>query len=136
MKLIDLFPQFLRVREMTMDEIDEYGIIGPPPHHLFEPVDDLSVADGIRFTDPLWAQTHPGEDGFDVGASVHVAFQGRDPLGLISIGSDGRPTRWTVSGIGYGDLRLSPSIFVNPHGSPPGWHGFIGQSIPGEVANA
>lgn len=38
--------------------------------------------------------------------------------------------RWTVSGSGLHDLRLSPSIAV---GNPECWHGYIGLNNPGEV---
>ena len=109
------------------------GWEGQRPHWLLITVDDLALADGIRFTDPPWAVTHPSQDGHDIGASVFVAFAGHDPLGIISRSDDGKPTQWTVLGTGYDDLCLSPSIFVNPKGTPPGWHGFITN---GNVTNA
>lgn len=136
MRLTDLFPQFIRIREATDEEIAEHGWSGARPMWLLCPVDTLAEADGIRFTDPLWARDHPGQDGLEFGAGVHVAFAGRDPEGIISRNSEGRPTAWAASGTGYGDLRLTPSIFINPKGNPPGWHGFIGLAVPGGVTSA
>jgi hypothetical protein len=135
MKLIDLFPQFIKLREATEEEIAADGWEGKRPHWLIIPVNTLAEADGIRFTDPMWAATHPGQDGRRFGGTVYVAFAGHDPLGLISSG-DGGPTKWSVSGTGYVDLKLSPSIFVDSHRNPPGWHGFVGLHVPGEVTNA
>ena len=134
MKLTELFPQFLRMREMTSEEIAESGISGGDGHYYcLEPVDDIALADGIRFTDPVWAAAHPGVDGYWKGGGVMVGFHGRNFGSKISVGADGKPTGWEVSGTGYYDLRLSPSIFVNPQANPPGWHGFIGLNVPGEV---
>ena len=92
--------------------IAECGWEGEKPHWLLVPVDTLAEADGIRFTDPLWVATHPGQDGRERGASVYVAFAGHDPEGLISLDYDGKPSRWEVSGTGYADLRLAPSILA------------------------
>jgi hypothetical protein len=133
MKLTELFPQFIKLREATEEEIAADGWEGKRPHWLLIPVNDLALADGIRFTDPIWAVTHSGQNGHDIGASVFVAFAGHDPLGLISRGDDGEPTQWTVSGTDYADLCLSPSIFVDRNGTPPGWHGFVTN---GNVTNA
>lgn len=136
MKLVDLFPQFIKLREATDEEIAEYGWQGNKPYWLLVPVDTLAEADGIRFTDPIWASTHPGQDGHDLGVTVHVAFRGHDPEGIISMDCNGKPSSWAVAGSGYADLCLTPSIFVNAQGSPPGWHGFVGLTIPGEITNA
>lgn len=136
MKLTELFPQFLKLRVATDEEIAEYGWQGKKPHWLLCPVDVLAEADGIRFTDPLWASAHPGQDGYEFGGTVHVAFAGHDPEGIISMDCDGKPSKWAISGSGYIDLRLTPSIFVNAKGDPPGWHGFVGLYVPGEVTNA
>lgn len=133
MRLTDLFPQFLKIREATDEEIVEYGWSGTKPFWLLCPVDTLAEADGIRFTDPIWAVGHPGQDGHDFGGSVHVAFAGRDPEGVISQDCDGKPSKWGMSGTGYADLCLTPSIFINARGTPPGWHGFVGMNVPGEV---
>lgn len=136
MRLTDLFPSFLKIREATSEEIADSGWQGDGPHWLLCPTDVISEADGIRFTDPIWAAAHPGQDGHDFGGSVYAAFSGHDPLGLISRDTEGKPSAWAVSGTVYADLKLTPSIFINAHGNPPGWHGFIGLNVPGEITNA
>jgi hypothetical protein len=136
MMLTDLFPQFLKIVEVSKEQEGNNGRQGPGPFYDLVPVNDLSTADGIRFTDPRWAASNPGQDGHEIGESIYVAFSGHDPKGLISRGTDGQPTAWAVSGSGYADLRLTPSIFSDQKGNPPGWHGFVGQNGPGEVTNA
>jgi hypothetical protein len=135
-KLTELFPQFLKIVEISKEQEGDDGRQGPGPFYDLVPVDALAEADGIRFTDPRWAESHPGQDGRELGESIYVAFAGHDPKGLISRGTDGQPTAWAVAGSGYADLRLTPSVFSDPKGTPPGWHGFIGQNVPGEVTNA
>jgi hypothetical protein len=136
MRLTDLFPQFLKIVEVTKEQEGDDGRQGPGPFYDLTPVESLAMADGIRFTDPRWAASNPGQDGHEIGEVIYVAFSGHDPQGLISRGTDGQPTAWSVSGSGYADLCLSPSIFSDPKGTPPGWHGFVGQASPGEVTGA
>jgi len=123
MKLTELFPQFYRVVEITAEDAAKQGISGPGPFIELWPTDDISEADGIRFTDPVWAKDHPGVDGYDFGASVHVGFAGRKTWGMRD--TSGKPVAWGFSGTGYSDLTITPSIFVMPHENPPGWHGFV-----------
>lgn len=74
--------------------------------------------------------------------SVMVSFEGRNlPEGYGSRNSEGKPSRWAVSGTGLDDLVLTPSIFLkveNDKGEPLGcyWHGFVGSNgvPPGEAA--
>lgn len=47
----------------------------------------------------------------------------------------GRPM-WTRVGDTFETLQLTPSILSDPSKGGCGWHGFIGQTIPGEVTNA
>ena len=135
MKLIDLFPQFYRV--LTDRRVGRFIKTGADPLNyteadieereydqiILEPVDSITDADGIRFTDPVWAKDHPGVDGYDFGKSVHVGFAGRKTWGMQD--TSGKPVAWGFSGTGYSDLTITPSIFVMPHANPPGWHGFV-----------
>jgi hypothetical protein len=138
MMLTELFPQFLKIVEVSKEQEGDgpWSRMGLGPFYDLVPVETLDEADGIRFTDPRWAESNPGQDGREIGESIYVAFAGHDPKGLISRGTDGQPTAWAVTGTGYADLRLMPSIFSYPNGNPPGWHGFIGQIVSGEVTGA
>lgn len=83
------------------------------------PVDTLAEAQGIRFDCPLCR----GKCG-----GVLVGFVGRAPAGMFSQSSEGKDSRWSVSGTGYHDLTLSPSIWNDKQGASKGrcsWHGFV-----------
>ena len=59
-----------------------------------------------------------------------VTFRDRGvPDALGSHGKNGVPSRWTVTGTGYDDLTLSPSIDISKDGDGE-WHGYI---INGEI---
>ena len=56
---------------------------------------------------------------------ISIAFAGRGVLDhQATVSSDGRPTRWTVTGTGMDDLTLTPSIDCTSR-NPNCWHGFI-----------
>ena len=58
---------------------------------------------------------------------VLVSFAGRNfPAKYGSRDSNGKPSRWEVSGTGYDDLVCTPSIYLKGPGCE--WHGFIGSS--------
>lgn len=107
MKLRDLQPHF--VRYATRDD-GEYSV----------PTLTSVDAQGIVFLCPLCFERNGGPMGTH---SIAVTFEGRgaaDNQG--STGTDGKPTRWSVEGLGFDDLTLKPSIQVV---GGCGWHGFV-----------
>ena len=78
----------------------------------WRPVDTLGEAQGIECTCPS-CRSHP----------LLAWFRGRG----VPDGLEPGPGRWTLSGTGYGDLTLAPSINVRC------WHGFVRG---GRVTNA
>jgi hypothetical protein len=96
MRLVDLEPQFMK----TVDE------------RTMRQVDTLAEAEGILFLCPHCFRQNSGPVGTH---SVLVWFEGK-----------GAPPswhplpRWQVSGTGYNDLTINPSILN--HGC---WHGFV-----------
>lgn len=87
---------------------------------------DFTDAQGIWFDCPACytAQLAGGRGAH--GVCVSFADRGvADADG--SHDSEGKPSRWQVSGTGYDDLVLSPSIYLKD--CPPcNWHGFVGMS--------
>lgn len=78
-------------------------------------VDTLAEAQGVIFRCPTCTRSH----------HVGVAFAGRGVLDHHgSHGTDGKPSRWQVSGTGYDDLTLSPSVDCT-HGGLCTWHGWV-----------
>lgn len=152
MKLSDLQPQFV----LYETRIEDYQVIvgdqqtwrerGCPtktvngPQEYMTHVDSLTEAQGLCFLCPKCYSENihkllPGEtdiEGAGIGIhQVEVAFEGRgvkDNQG--SHGSNGKPTRWNVSGNGFSDLTTTPSILVGPTCK---WHGHITN---GEIVNA
>lgn len=87
-------------------------------------VETVAEADSIMFLCPLCFEKNGGEVGTH---SVLVSFAGREiPEGAGSVGFDGKPTRWQVSGNTLDDLVCMPSILLKQPGCE--WHGFIGSS--------
>lgn len=96
MKLTDLEPEFHRYETR------------PDGEYL---PDAATVADaqGIMFVCPACKTHH-----------IQVAFRNRGVLDHQgSHGKDGKPTRWAVSGTGFADLTLQPSVDCGC------WHGFV-----------
>ena len=85
-------------------------------------VETLAEADGVTFLDPGEFRKNGGPVGT---GSIHIPFKGR--------GDRFQPSGWQASGTSLSDLTISPSIFVNMHGNPPGWHGWIRN---GEIVDA
>jgi hypothetical protein len=87
-------------------------------------VDTLAEAQGIWFLCPKCFAANGGAVGTH---AIDVSFAGRgvaDNQG--SHGRDGQPTRWAVSGTGFEDLTLSPSIdLAGRDGKGCCWHGFV-----------
>jgi hypothetical protein len=96
MKLIDLEPSFKKV-------VDE---------RTMRNVDTLAEAEGIKFLCPYCFRKNNGAVGTH---SIIIWFEGRgappewEPL-----------PRWRVSGTGYGDLTITPSILDSEC-----WHGYV-----------
>lgn len=64
--------------------------------------------------------TEQDEDG-----DLHLYFWPPDTKhGFVSIPLRG-VTAWSYVEEPSGHLTVSPSIFLNPTGTPPGWHGFL-----------
>lgn len=107
MRLVDLEPKFIRHETR---EGREYSI----------PVATLAEAQSVEFLCP----TCFAKNGGPVGThGVIVTFAGRgaaDHQG--SQGRNGGPTRWTVTGSGFDDLTITPSIDTTPGCT---WHGHI-----------
>lgn len=133
MRLADLEPTFVRfeTRTESWEAIDgdpatwrERGaptrtVTGPREYAIRVPT--LAEAQGLRFLCPVCFQ----ENGGPVGThGVEVAFEGRGVAPHQgSHDRAGAPSRWSVSGRGFDDLTLTPSIDLAGGGC--GWHGFV-----------
>jgi len=96
MKLSTLAPHFIRVTGNGFREVESYR-----------------DAQGIYFLCPFCFQRKGSAEGVH---SVLVWFAGRD------VPDDETPApRWRVSGSGYDDLTITPSIDLGPGE----WHGFV-----------
>jgi len=100
MKLTDLDPRFLKSE-------------GPYTHRY---VDALEEAQGVKFLCPKCYVANNGPIGTH---SVMVWF---DKSGVLDSALPG-PGRWNVSGSGFADLTLYPSIHLSGEGC--GWHGYV-----------
>lgn len=101
MKLTELEPQFVRATESGTQDVAA-----------------LVEAEGVRF----WCPACKGTDCH----AVLVWFRDRGVPCMLVPG----PGRWAVSGTGYHDLTLSPSVDLT-RSRPSCWHGFVTN---GEVA--
>jgi hypothetical protein len=93
MRLVDLEPEFVRfLPELVTDRM-----------HKREAVSTLAEAQGIRF----WCPT-------DRGYRICVPFRGRG-----APADENGGIQWGVSGTGFDNLTLTPSVNTRP------WHGFV-----------
>lgn len=131
-KLTELQPQFVRYES----KIETYKVVegdqatwherGCPtkevtgPRHYMASVSTFVEAQGIHFLCPKCFAANRG----DVGTHwCQVTFEGKGvPPEMGCHDNTGRPTRWNVSGSGYGDLTVTPSIQIL---GGCAWHGFI-----------
>src|ERR1700752_2897845 len=82
---------------------------------------DMASAHCLYFLCPKCFVKNRGSRGTH-GVEVGIAGRGqRDDE--CSHDSEGKPSRWTMSGSGFHDLTLTPSIHLTGLGC--GWHGFI-----------
>lgn len=95
------------------------------PGRVREFSDLLAEAQGVLFLCPLCFKANGNSP---VGThAIEVTFADRGVAAEDgSHGSDGQPTRWTVSGTGYADLSTQPSILLL---SECAWHGFITNGV-------
>lgn len=140
-KLTELEPQFVRWEDrpytgdmvatewMTITNTEEgwerYKAAGYPTERRTEmreaqiDVDLLVDAQGLRLKCPV-CRTH----------GLAVAFRDRGVLDRHgSHDRHGKPSRWKVSGNGYADLTLTPSIDLTNERNPNCWHGHITNGI-------
>ena len=126
-KLPDLDPKFIRYEDRveTWDEIDgdadtrrergcpTHSVTGTKEYQV--PVESLSNAQGILFQCP---KCHSIDGHY---CSVTFSDKGvADHQGTHN--SKGKPTRWMVSGNGFHDLTIMPSIQLE---GGCNWHGYI-----------
>ena len=91
------------------------------PREFLQHVDTIDEAHGIWFLCPLCFAANSGRIGTHM---VMCGFAGRAPAGTMSKNSAGADSRWEVSGTGYHDLTLKPSVHLDGEGGC-GWHGFV-----------
>lgn len=120
MRLIDLRPRWLYEYDHATGAMREALDVNTPP----APDDDetrglptrtVAEVQGVSFLCPVCFKKNGGPVGTE---SILCWFRGRG----IPDNADPGPGRWApVSGAGFGDLTLSPSVNVqNGH-----WHGFV-----------
>lgn len=102
MKLTDLEP------EWVVFEKQKYGV---------DRRDNLQDAQGIMFLCPKCFDANGGPVGTH---AVICWFKGRG----VPDTEPPKPGRWEVSGIGFGNLTLKPSVHLSGEGGCQ-WHGFI-----------
>ena len=135
MRLAELFPEFVRldirretgsfvrpgVDPLRKDLRDEDFESREHDALYYVPVKALAEADGIWFTNPTWALKNPGQDGCEFGASIQINFKDRQKMPA----EYGSYAYWAVSGSGYEDLTITPSILCRTGIGNIDWHGFI-----------
>ncbi len=108
MRLLDLEPRFVRYYAQVMNDVP------------------LIEAQGLLFLCPKCFAENNGPVGTH---RISVTFEGRgatDEQG--SHDKDGKPSRWGVTGTGFDDLTLHPSIHLTNKADEHagcGWHGFV-----------
>lgn len=139
MRLTELEPTFVRY-EMVLDtwtrvlgdplaykEGDPTETVTAPREHTILNV-TFATAQGIMFLCPKCFTLHHGPVGTHW---CNVTFADRGvPDAMGSHNAEGKAVRWTVSGDSFETLVTAPSILLE---GGCGWHGFIGQTAPGEV---
>lgn len=135
MKLTELEPRFVRWEDQpytgyfvaagfdtdTDAGNEAWRVAGYPTERRTEmretqiEVATLAEAQGVRAMCPV-CKNHGWAVAFrDRGVLEHQGSHDRD----------GKPSRWQVSGTGYHDLTLSPSVDLTGPRSPNCWHGCV-----------
>lgn len=106
MKLTDLEP--------------EWVVTGGSPNSLKRDNElTIATAQGVLFLDPVEFAKNGGPVGT---SSVLCWFRNRG----VSDDEKPAPGRWDVSGTGFADLTLNPSVDCSCGGKHPGaWHGWV-----------
>lgn len=148
MRLTELEPSFRRYEERIemitrlragvdpykfqttpFEEADFETVLGPQGYYVS--VATLDEAHGIRFGCPLCFHGQvPGQVAR--AHNVLIGFAERAPPGTFSRNDQGQDSRWAVSGTGFEDLTLTPSIWNDKSGAAQGrcsWHGFITNGV-------
>ena len=115
MRLTELEPQF--VRYVTQGHEEQFAEGRATPAEYLHHLDSLAEAQGIVFLCPTCIVKNSGTVGTH---AIEVTFAGRgaqDHQG--SHNRESKPSRWNVSGSGYSDLTLHPSVDAGC------WHGFV-----------
>jgi hypothetical protein len=107
MRLLDLEPQFYRHAYQTNPDGKQ--------QELLHKVDTVAEAQGVMFACPKCFAANGGLVGTHY---VLCWFRDRG----VPDEMKPNPGRWAVSGSGYHDLTLSPSILLH---SDCGWHGWV-----------
>lgn len=117
----DMVPREWEGRTNSDEGWEAYKAAGCPTERRTEmrerqiEVATLAEAQGLRMQCPV-CRDH----------GLAVAFAGRGVLDHHgSQNRDGKPSRWQVSGTGFDDLTLKPSIDLTGPVRPNCWHGFI-----------
>lgn len=93
----------------------EFG--DPYPHVTLPRADSVEDAQGMMFLCPACFTKNGGPKGTH---RIMVTFVDRGvPDNYGSHARDGSPSRWVVTGTGFHNLTLSPSVDVGC------WHGFV-----------
>lgn len=130
MKLTELVPVFVRyeARLDTWTQIVGDAATwkpGDPTEEVSGPrecvvfVETLEEAQGIEFLCPKCFVVNGGSRGTHW---CNVSFEGRGVAPELGSHGTHGPSRWGVTGTGFGDLTLSPSILLD---GGCGWHGWI-----------
>lgn len=85
-------------------------------------VDTLGEANGIWFLCPLC--THNKANGAAIHVHGVLCWSPAVPKGV-----DPGPGRWPMTGIGFEDLTLDPSIDLSGPGAGCNWHGWIKNGV-------
>lgn len=89
---------------------------------------------GMSFLCPCQKCVPQRKGSFDEDYQLrHYAAFANPPDGGPAFKSSENSPTWTREGETWDTLRLSPSILSDPAKGGCGWHGYIGQQVPGEV---
>jgi Family of unknown function (DUF6527) len=100
--------------KMRLMELEPEWVTHRPPNGIGH-ADSLESADGILFICPACWQ----KNGGPIGTHSVICWKPQVPAGI-----EPGPSRWPMTGTGFEDLTLTPSIDLTVGGGCT-WHGFI-----------